>query len=50
MRLKFQSGLSYKEISEITQLSVTNVGFILHKTIKDLRWQFKEYKPAGDLS
>lgn len=50
LRLKFQSGLSYKEISEITQLSVTNVGFILHKTIKDLRWQFKEYKPAGDLS
>ncbi len=50
LRLKFQSGLSYKEISEITELSVTNVGFILHKTIKELRWQFKQQKPAGDLS
>ena len=50
LRLKFQSGLSYKEISEITELSVTNVGFILHKTIKELRWQFKQQKAAGDLS
>ena len=50
LRLKFQSGLSYKEISEITDLSVTNVGFILHKTIKELRWHFKQNKKAGDLS
>ena len=37
LRLKFQSDLSYKEISEITQLSVTNVGFLLHTAIKTLR-------------
>ncbi len=37
LRLKFQSDLSYKEISEITQLSVTNVGFLIHTAIKTLR-------------
>ena len=37
LRLKFQCDLSYKEISEITKLSVTNVGFLLHTAIKKLR-------------
>lgn len=37
LRLKFQQGLSYKEISVITGLSVTNVGFLLHTAIKRLR-------------
>lgn len=37
VRLKFQGGLSYREISEITNLSVTNVGFLLHTAIKALR-------------
>ena len=37
LRLKFQCDLSYKEISEITRLSVTNVGFLIHTAIKTLR-------------
>ncbi|WOO42439.1 sigma-70 family RNA polymerase sigma factor [Rubellicoccus peritrichatus] len=37
VRLKFQGGLSYKEIAEVTELSVTNVGFLLHTAIKSLR-------------
>ena len=37
IRLKFQNDLSYKEIAEITQLSVTNVGFLLHTGLKKLR-------------
>jgi RNA polymerase sigma-70 factor (ECF subfamily) len=37
LRLKFQGNLSYAEISEVTQLSVTNVGFLLHTAIKTLR-------------
>jgi RNA polymerase sigma factor (sigma-70 family) len=37
LRLKFQGGLSYKEISEATGHTVTNVGFILHAAIKRLR-------------
>ncbi len=39
VRLKFQNGFSYQEISRITSLSVTNVGFILHTAIKKLRQQ-----------
>lgn len=37
VRLKFQNGFSYQEISRITSLSVSNVGFILHTAIKALR-------------
>lgn len=37
VRLKFQHGLSYKEIAEVMSLSSTNVGFILHTAIKGLR-------------
>ncbi len=37
IRLKFQNDLSYREISEITGLSVSNVGFLLHVGIKRLR-------------
>lgn len=35
--LRFQSGLSYKEIAEITGHTVTNVGFILHTAVKKIR-------------
>ncbi len=37
IRLKFQGDLSYKEISEVTGLSVSNVGFLIHTGIKRLR-------------
>lgn len=37
IRLKFQGDLSYKEISDITGLSVSNVGFLIHTGIKRLR-------------
>lgn len=37
LRLKFQSSLSYKEIAEVMGLSVSNVGFILHKAIQKVR-------------
>ena len=37
IRLKFQSGFSYKEISRITSLSVTNVGFLIHTAVHRLR-------------
>ena len=35
--LKFQCDLSYKEISDVTKLSVTNVGFLMHTALKNLR-------------
>ncbi len=37
LRLKFQGELSYKEISEATGLSVSNVGFLIHTALKRLR-------------
>ncbi len=37
LRLKFQNDLSYKEIASITELTVTNVGFLLHTGLKKLR-------------
>ena len=37
LRLKFQHGLSYREISTITSLTETNVGFLIHVGIKRLR-------------
>ena len=37
MVLKFQEDLSYQEISEITGLSGSNVGYLIHESIKALR-------------
>jgi RNA polymerase sigma-70 factor (ECF subfamily) len=42
VRLKFQNGLSYKEIAGVTNLSVTNVGFLIHTALKTLRQQMTE--------
>ena len=39
VRLKFQNELSYKEIASVTDLSVSNVGFLLHSALKTLRSQ-----------
>lgn len=40
VRLKFQQQLSYQEIAEVTSLSVSNVGFLLHTALKTLRQRF----------
>lgn len=37
VRLKFQNGMSYKEIASVTELSVSNVGFLLHTALTTLR-------------
>ncbi len=42
VRLKFQDGLSYREIAVVTRASVGNVGFILHTAMKALRAQMGE--------
>jgi RNA polymerase sigma factor (sigma-70 family) len=39
MHLKFREDLSYQEISNITKLSVSNIGFLLHTALKTLRGQ-----------
>ena len=40
VRLKFESGLSYRDIAAATGLSVSNVGTILHHAVQTLREQF----------
>jgi len=37
IRLRFQNGLRYKQIAEVTGLTVTYVGFLIHKGIQSLR-------------
>jgi len=46
IRLKFQDALSYKEISAVTGLSVSNVGYLIHTAIKSVRRQLEtEIRP-----
>jgi RNA polymerase sigma-70 factor (ECF subfamily) len=45
IRLKFQNGFSYKEISRITALSVGNVGFLIHTAVARLRTEFAAQQP-----
>ncbi len=37
LRLKFQNGFSYQEISRISGHSISNVGYLIHAGIKTLR-------------
>ena len=41
LKLKFQHDCSYQQIAEITDLTVGNVGFILHTSLKKLRLQLE---------
>ena len=45
LRLKFQGDLSYLEISRITNLSVSNVGFLIHTGLKSIRERVRN-RPA----
>jgi len=52
--LRFQGGLSYREISEVTGHSVSNVGVLLHEAIKRIRRHMDELagsaaKTAGSM-
>jgi RNA polymerase sigma-70 factor (ECF subfamily) len=40
VKLKFEAGLSYRDIAAATGLTVTNVGTILHHAVQSLREQF----------
>ncbi|HMB04680.1 MAG TPA: sigma-70 family RNA polymerase sigma factor, partial [Isosphaeraceae bacterium] len=46
IRLKFQNGFSYREISRISGHSVTNVGYLIHIGLKTLRGQLFDGQPA----
>lgn len=47
LRLKFSGGLSYKQIAEVTGLTVSNVGVILHTAIGKLRKQMLGVDDVG---
>ena len=40
--MRIQEKKSYREIAEITGLTATNVGFILHQAMKSLGRRLKE--------
>ncbi|KAF0093378.1 MAG: RNA polymerase sigma-70 factor ECF subfamily [Puniceicoccaceae bacterium 5H] len=41
LRLKFQAGLSYREIADTTQKTVNHVGVLLHQALQRLREQVR---------
>ncbi len=47
LRLKFQNGFSYREISRITGHSVANVGYLMHAGMKTLRTRMAAPRPSG---
>lgn len=47
IRLKYQNGLRYKQIAEITGLTVTNVGFLLHRGLTTLRKRLRKSESSA---
>lgn len=47
IRLKFEQGMSYQEISAQTGLTASNVGFLLHNGLKKLRQQLSKNLLTG---
>ena len=45
IRLKFQNGFSYQEISRISGHSVSNVGYLIHAGMKSLRGRLFDGQP-----
>lgn len=39
--LRFQGGLSYKEIAAVTGLTVSNVGYLIHTAVKTIHEMLK---------
>lgn len=50
IRLKFQNGFSYQEISRISGHSVSNVGYLIHAGMKTLRGRLFDGQPQEVLS
>ena len=47
MRLKFQNGLSYREIAATVGISVSNVGYLIHIAVKKVRAELEQHsEPA----
>ena len=46
LRLRFQEGLSYKEIAGVQALTVSHVGVLIHNAMKTLRARLADARPA----
>ena len=46
--LKFQEGMSYKEISDVTGHSVSNVGHLIHHALKELKGQLSKEEVSNE--
>ena len=46
IRLKFQDSLSYRQISGVMGLSESNVGYLIHTGIKDIRQRLAAKQPS----
>ena len=46
VRLKFQGGLSYREIAEVMDTTANNVGVLLHTAIRTIREKLATAAPA----
>lgn len=46
LKLKFESGLSYKEIAAATGLTTSNIGWIIHQAVQSLRSTWETVKDA----
>jgi RNA polymerase sigma-70 factor (ECF subfamily) len=46
VRLKFHGELSYREISRITGLSETNIGYLIHVAVKTVRERLQAAEAA----
>jgi RNA polymerase sigma-70 factor (ECF subfamily) len=47
VRLKFEAGLAYREIAAVTGLSVSNVGYLLHVALKQIREQMGDERSVA---
>ncbi|MCB9915995.1 MAG: sigma-70 family RNA polymerase sigma factor [Planctomycetes bacterium] len=47
LRLRFQSGLSYAEIAQVTEDTIGNVGWLLHEGLKGLRARLAPSEARG---
>ena len=50
VRLKFQEGMSYREIAAVTSESISNVGYLLHTALKTLRGRLGDVAAPSERS
>ncbi|RYD35749.1 MAG: sigma-70 family RNA polymerase sigma factor [Verrucomicrobiaceae bacterium] len=47
VRLKFETGLAYRDIAAATGLSIANVGWLLHQAVATLRQDWRRLETVG---